>query len=82
LSLGSVGVDVNCQARVAVAVCTGERDELSIGRGEASSARDLDLSTFRVDLLQSRCQDTSKIKQSTTRTAGRECSAIVSNRMR
>ena len=51
LSLSSVGVDINVDAGVAVAVCTGERNELCSGRCEVASAGDLDLSALRVELL-------------------------------
>jgi len=50
LSLSGGGVDIEVDARVAVGVSTREGDELSRGRSKASAARDVDLSTFRVEL--------------------------------
>lgn len=51
LSLGGAVVDVHAETGVAVAVGTGEGDELGGSGCEVASASDLDLSALRVELL-------------------------------
>ena len=51
LGLSSVGVDVECDTGVTVAVSTRERDELGCGGRKVSATGDLDLSTLGVELL-------------------------------